>query len=48
MRASAGSPAWLMFAEIAMLRAPHHGVERVFNTDRKETYWGKRKLKRDQ
>jgi hypothetical protein len=23
------------------------GVERVFNTDHKETHWGKRKLKRD-
>jgi hypothetical protein len=23
-------------------------VERVFNPDRKDTHWGKRKLKRDQ
>jgi hypothetical protein len=45
MRASAGSPAWLMFARMNMLRAMNHGVERVFNT---ETHWGKRKLKRDQ
>jgi hypothetical protein len=43
MRASAGSPAWLMFARMFMLRALHHGVERVFSTDRKETHWGKRK-----
>jgi hypothetical protein len=25
-----------------------HRVERVFNPDRKEHHWGKRKLKRDQ
>ena len=31
-----------------MLRAMNHGWERVFRTDRKETHWGKRKLKRDQ
>ena len=37
-----------MFAEMFMLRAMHQGVERVFNTDRKETHWGKRKLKRDE
>jgi hypothetical protein len=36
-----------MFAHMFMLRALHHGVERVFNPDRKETHWGKRKLKRD-
>jgi hypothetical protein len=47
LRASAGSAGWLMFAKMFMLRALHHGVERVFNTDRKETHWGKRKLKRD-
>jgi hypothetical protein len=28
MRASAGSPAWLVFAEMFMLKALHHGVER--------------------
>jgi hypothetical protein len=48
MRASAGSPAWLMFARMFMLRAMNHGVERVFNPDRKDTHWGKRKLKRDE
>jgi len=37
MQAS-GSPAWLMFARM-FLKAPNHGVERVFNTDRKETHW---------
>jgi hypothetical protein len=30
-----------------MLRALNHGVERVFNPDRKDTHWGKRKLARD-
>jgi hypothetical protein len=30
-----------------MLRALNLNVERVF-TDRKETHWGKRKLKRDE
>jgi hypothetical protein len=47
MRASAGSPAWLMFARMFMLRAMNHGVMREFNPDRKEAHWGKRKLKRD-
>jgi hypothetical protein len=40
--------AWLWMARIAVLRALHRDVERVFNPDRKETHWGKRKLKRDQ
>jgi hypothetical protein len=30
------------------MRALNHGVERVFNTDRKEPHWGTRKLKRDE
>ena len=34
----------LMHARIGVLRAIHRDVERVF-TDRKETHWGKRKLK---
>jgi hypothetical protein len=38
----------LLHARVGMLRAMHHGVERVFNSDRKKTHWGKRKLKRDQ
>jgi hypothetical protein len=37
-----------MFARIGMMQALHRNVERVFNPDRKETHWGKRKLKRDQ
>jgi hypothetical protein len=38
----------LLHARVGMLRAMNHGVERVFRTDRKETHWGKRKLKRDE
>jgi hypothetical protein len=37
-----------MMARIGMLRALNVNVERVFNPDRKDTHWGKRKLKRDQ
>jgi hypothetical protein len=29
------------------MKALNRHVERVFNPDRKETHWGKRKLKRD-
>ena len=47
IRAAEGSPAWLMMATIAMLRAMNHGNERAFS-DRKEAHWGKRKLKRDE
>ena len=38
----------LLHARVGMLRALNHGVERVFNSDRKDTRWGKRKLKRDE
>jgi hypothetical protein len=37
-----------MFDRIGMMRALHRNVERVSNPDRKETHWGKRKLKRDE
>jgi len=37
-----------MMARIGIMRALNRHVERVFNPDRKETRWGKRKLKRDQ
>ena len=47
IRAAEGSPAWMMLAHIAMLKAMNHGRECVFS-DRKETHWGKRKLKRDE
>jgi hypothetical protein len=37
----------LLHARVGMLRAMNHGHERVFSA-RKETHWGKRKLKRDE
>jgi hypothetical protein len=37
-----------MMARIGIMRALNRHVERVFNSDRKEKQWGKRKLKRDQ
>ncbi len=39
---------FLMHARIGVLRALNRHVEWVFNPDRKDTHWGKRKLKRDQ
>jgi hypothetical protein len=38
----------VMRARIGILRAIHSNETRVFNPDRKETHWGKRKLKRDE
>jgi hypothetical protein len=38
----------IMVARIGILRALNRHVERVFNPDRKDTHWGKRKLKRDE
>ena len=35
-----------MMARIGMLRALNRNVERVFNPSRKDTHWGKHKLKR--
>jgi hypothetical protein len=43
--ATSGGPT--MFARIGVMRALNRHVERVFNLDRKDTHWGKRKLKRD-
>ena len=37
-----------MPARVGVLRALNRNVERVFNPDRKDPHWGKRKLKRDQ
>jgi hypothetical protein len=37
----------LMHARVGMLRALNRNVERVFNPDRKNPHWGKRKLARD-
>ena len=37
----------MLFAKMGIYRALNRHVERVF-ADRKETHWGKRKLKRDE
>jgi hypothetical protein len=37
-----------MFARIGVVRALNRHRERVFNPDRKDRHWGKRKLKRDE
>ena len=44
--AETGGPT--MLPRIGIMRALNRHVERVFNPDRKESHWGKRKLKRDQ
>jgi hypothetical protein len=36
-----------MFARIGVMRALNRHVERVFNPDRKDHHWGRRKLTRD-
>jgi hypothetical protein len=38
----------LLHARIGVLSALNRHVERVFNPARKDTHWGKQKLKRDQ
>jgi hypothetical protein len=43
--ATSGGPT--MFARIGVMRALNRNVERVFNPDRKERHWGRRKLARD-
>ena len=37
----------LMHAHVGMMRALNWQVERVFNPDRRDSHWGKRKLARD-
>jgi hypothetical protein len=37
----------LMHSRIGVLRALNRNVERVFDASRKETHWGRRKLRRD-
>jgi hypothetical protein len=37
-----------MMARIGIMRALNRNVERTFNPERKDTHWGKRKLKRDE
>ena len=48
MKAADFGESYLMFARIGMLQALHRHVKRVFNPDRKDHHWGKRKLKRDE
>jgi hypothetical protein len=48
IRAAETGGGWLMLARIGILRALNRNVERVFNPDRKDHHWGKRKLKRDE
>jgi hypothetical protein len=38
----------LLHARVGMLRALNRHVERVSDPDRKDTHWGKRRLKRDE
>jgi hypothetical protein len=38
----------LMHARIGMLRALNRNLVREFDSSRKDTHWGRRKLKRDQ
>jgi len=44
--ATLGGPT--MFARIGVMRALNRNVQREFNLSRKDTHWGRRKLKRDQ
>jgi hypothetical protein len=37
-----------MMARIGLLRASNRNVQREFDTSRKDTHWGRRKLKRDE
>ncbi len=37
-----------MMARIGVMRGLNRHVERMFNTDRKDKHWGKRKIKRDE
>ena len=44
--ATLGGPT--MFARIGVMRALNRGHVQTFDSTRKETHWGRRKLKRDQ
>jgi hypothetical protein len=37
----------MMFAKMGITQAINRNDQRVFNPDRKDPYWGRRKLKRD-
>jgi hypothetical protein len=38
----------MIFAQMGMMQAIHRHHKRVFNPDRKDPHWGRRKLKRDE
>jgi hypothetical protein len=44
--ATSGGPT--MFARIGVMRALNRNAVRTFDPSRKDTHWGKRKLKRDE
>ncbi len=37
----------MIFAQMGMMQAIHRHRQRVFNPDRTDPHWGRRKLKRD-
>jgi hypothetical protein len=39
---------FLMHARIGVVRALNRNVDRTFDSSRKDTHWGRRKLKRDE
>ena len=45
---AAGGRGPIIHARIAILQAIHRHEARAFNPDRKNTHWGKRRLKRDE
>jgi hypothetical protein len=47
IRAAESGGGWTWLASIGLLKALRRDVVREFKTNRKETHWGKRKLKRD-
>ena len=48
LRAAETGGGWLMLACIGVLKALRQGVVREFNPARKDTHWGKPKLKREE
>jgi hypothetical protein len=48
IRAAETGGGWIWLASIGVLKSLHRDRPQVFNPDRKETHWGKRKLKRDE
>jgi hypothetical protein len=42
------TPRWRLCVRFGVMRALNRHVVREFNPDRKDTHWGKRKLKREE